>query len=209
MRPCRRIIDMPIIFEAWYQEGLQWMKSMCIQNNPPLRILRDRAERRRHSALMLSSFLFFSIPVSDAAPPAAGINTNLLVRPGLTADRTAQWVRVEAVATGMAAQDLVEFMLISEKSGHDYEAFAVSRAQPSEVHRALEYIGIPAGTPVDPETFRFWPKGEPVHITCSWTPAETNRREHATDIQGPIRMEELILDTRTRQTLSSHVLYTF
>ena len=71
---------------------------------------------------------------------------------------------VEAEATGVAVGDIIEFFLISAASSHDYEALAMTRALPSDVGRALAYIGLPPGQAIEPNRNRFWPKGERVTI---------------------------------------------
>jgi len=89
-----------------------------------------------------------------------------LVLPGLLADRKAGQVRVWARATGLAGAEACEFLLIAPGSGKDYEALAVSYAKAEDVHRALEFIGMAAGEPVNFSTYHSWPKGERVKITA-------------------------------------------
>ncbi len=116
--------------------------------------------------------------------------------PFIMADRAAREVRVEARATGIAGGTLCEFFLIATNSGHDYEAIAVSLARPSDVHRALEFIGVPPGRPVDPKSLRFWPRGERVIAEFEWrdpaTPDAPTRR---------VRFEDTLVDTRTGEPL--------
>lgn len=112
-----------------------------------------------------------------------------MARPGLVADRIGRTVRIEAAATGVAPGTETEFFLIAPKSGHDYEAVAVSRAMPGDVHAALEFIGMTAGRPVHYDRFQFWPKGERV---VAWIETRDGRR---------MRLEDTILDTRANATL--------
>jgi hypothetical protein len=119
-------------------------------------------------------------------------DTNLLVRPGLLAHRTERWVRLWAEATALAGDTPIEFFLIAENSGHDYETVAVSFAQPSDVHAALEFIGVKPGHPVDADRLRFWPRGERVHLTFEWSAGNVPQRARA---------EELIVDKRTGRPL--------
>ncbi len=116
-----------------------------------------------------------------------------LVLPHLVADRAAKEVRIEARATGVQGHTQTEFFLIATNSGHDYEAIAVCMARPSDVHRALEFIGLQPGRPVDPEAIRLWPRGPRVWCEIEWKlPTGGVRR---------VRIEETVLDTRTGQPL--------
>lgn len=101
-----------------------------------------------------------------------GDNPDYMVEPGLLADRRNRQVRFQAEATGVEPGNALEFALISEHSGHDYEAVAVALVKPSVIHSALEFIGLPPGRPVDPAQLRFWPRGERVWVTCRWTEPE-------------------------------------
>lgn len=92
-------------------------------------------------------------------------NEDILLRPGLVADRKARTVVIDAEATGISPNEPVEFFIIGINSGHDYEAIAVTFACPGDVRQALEFIGLPPGRPVDFENLYFWPKGERVKIT--------------------------------------------
>ncbi len=118
---------------------------------------------------------------------------HMLVRRGLLADRKKHQVEIFAEASGLPPNDLVEFMVISETSGHDYEALAISHARPSDIHAALEFIGMEAGEPLNPPGYRYFPKGERVFITFIWTDDDGTRHER--------RAEELVLDDRTGTSL--------
>lgn len=127
---------------------------------------------------------------------AAEITATVWRAPFVIADRHRREVRVEARATGITGGTLCEFFLIATNSGHDYEAIAVSLARPSDVHRALEFIGISPGRPVNAKELRFWPRGERVIAELEWVdPAAPD---------GPprrVRLEETLVDTRTGQPL--------
>lgn len=116
-------------------------------------------------------------------------SADMLVLPGLLADRRRQRVEVMAESTGLASNSIVEFILISETSQHGYEALGVSSAKPSDIHKALEFIGMQAGAPYDPRQLRMWPKGERVIVSLVPAGAESNA--------APLRIERLILDNRT------------
>lgn len=117
-----------------------------------------------------------------------------LVLPGLVADRQSKTVRISAESLGLdKSGSPPEFFLISQKSGHDYEALAVSFAKPSDVHKALVFIGMRRGRPVDPGSLRFWPKGERVIVTFACT--------NESRALSPTRVEELLIDSRTGKNL--------
>lgn len=117
---------------------------------------------------------------------------NKLVLPGLIADRGRQRVDILAESTGLASNRIVEFLLISQASRHGYEAIAVSFAKPSDIHQALVFIGMQPGEPYNPQQTRVWPKGERVLMSCVAGAGATST---------PVRVEKLVLDTRTGQAL--------
>lgn len=123
-------------------------------------------------------------------------NTNIMLRPGLIADRLHRTVRITAETIRLDAGKPVEFPLISEDSGKDYEALAISFALPSDVHAALEFIGIPPGKPVNPYASRFWPRGEPVNITFIY-----DEPAGSSNITRTVPAAQLIADTRTRKPI--------
>ena len=114
-------------------------------------------------------------------------------RRGVRADRVAQSVEVLAESTGLTSEAPVEFILIGPTSGHDYEALAVSYARPSDIHRALEFIGMDPGAPFNPPGRRFFPKGERVWVSVTWTGPDGQAH------QWPA--EALIRDGRTGEAL--------
>lgn len=123
-------------------------------------------------------------------------NTNIFLRPGLLADRLRHTVTIDAETIRLDLNAPVEFPLISADSGKDYEALAVSFASPSDIHAALEFIGIPAGKTVSPGASRFWSRGEPVNMLLTYQePAGTS------NIARTVPATQLIVDTRTRKPL--------
>jgi hypothetical protein len=100
---------------------------------------------------------------------------DVLVLPGLIANRKEQRVRIMAEATGLTEGTTLDFLLIGPGSGRGYEALAWSHARPSDVHKALEFIGVRPGQPFSPARLRFWSKGERVRLTI-----------------GPLEADELI-----------------
>jgi hypothetical protein len=93
-------------------------------------------------------------------------------RKGVTADPEKREVRIRARATGISAKSAVEFLLIGAKSGHEYEAIAISEAPPSDVHAAMEFIGLRPGQPIRPAEFRFWPRGPRVMTRIRYQPPD-------------------------------------
>ncbi len=120
-----------------------------------------------------------------------GESPTVLLRPGLLADREGRRVMFCAEATGLQAGEPVEFALIAMDSGHDYEALAVSFARPSDVHEALEFIGLSAGRPAQPGRLRFWPKGERVAMRFAWAVVADG---HTNEIN--VSAEELLWDKK-------------
>jgi len=132
----------------------------------------------------------------DAANKAASSgNTNRMVRPGLLADRQQRTVRITAETIRLDLNKPAEFPLISENSGKDYEALAVSFAAPSDVHAALVFIGLTPGKGVDASATRFWPRGDRVRVTLEY--------ETGSGTGGAVTasVSRLVLDTRSGKPL--------
>ena len=117
---------------------------------------------------------------------------DMLVLPGLLADRKAKHVRIWGKMIGLPHADPIEFFAIPPDSGKDYEALAIGYVRPSDVHKALEFVGVKPGRPVDYMKDRYWPKGERVLMTYEWEEKGKPRKARA---------EELIIDTRTNRHL--------
>jgi len=120
-------------------------------------------------------------------------NNDMLVLPGLLADRKAKRISLFAEATGLSKGSPIEFFLIGEYSGHAYESLSVSFARPGDVQKAFEFIGMSAGRASDLRKCLFWPKGERVITTFSSLDSKIPLKS--------IRVEKLILDSRTKKTL--------
>ncbi len=120
-------------------------------------------------------------------------DTAVWVAPGVIARREPPQVEIWAEATGLTENEPVEFILIAPKSGHNYEAIAVAHALPSDIHEALEFIGLPAGAPFNPVARRFFPRGERVWVSLQWTDAD--------DQEHQWRAEDLIRDGRADAAL--------
>lgn len=87
-------------------------------------------------------------------------------RPGLRAERGAEGApgRVEftARATDIATNAIVEFLVISEESAHDYEALFVSKSSATDLDAALRFVGMLPGRAAYAQPLSFWPRGERV-----------------------------------------------
>ena len=86
---------------------------------------------------------------------------------GVLADREKGTVEVDAFTTGTQTNSICEFYLITLNSGHDYEAVFQTFAFASDVAKAFEFLGVPAGRPVAYPKMRFWSAGERVAATAS------------------------------------------
>jgi len=118
-------------------------------------------------------------------------NDNFLALPGLLADKKEQKVTVLAESTDIGNGDVIEFFIIGQGSGHEYESLAVSFATPGDLKKALEFIGMTPGHCVSFRDNRFWPKGERARITVSLHSNTTKR----------VPMQQCILDDRTGDPL--------
>lgn len=125
-----------------------------------------------------------------------------LVLPGLLADRKTKSVRVWAEAVGLDGEKPVEFFLIPDSSGKDYEALAVTYALPSDIHKAMEFIGMKPGRPVNFEKLEFWPKGERVAMWVDWQEPPPADKKNASPASKRARIEDLIFDKRTKKPLA-------
>jgi hypothetical protein len=119
-------------------------------------------------------------------------NDAVLVCRGVVADRAARRVVIHGEATGLQGGDTAEFWLIGPGSGHGYEALALSYAAASDVHAALEFIGMKPGRPFDASALCFWPKGE--RVMMSFRPAGNTNA-------APVRAESLIYDKRSSRPM--------
>jgi hypothetical protein len=128
-------------------------------------------------------------------------NPDYLVLPGLLASKKEKQVRLDGRATALGAGDAVEFFLIPADSGKDYESLTIAFVKPSDVHRALEFIGLKPGRSVNYNNNQYWPKGERVLVTIEWTPPHGDDLDRGKSPNKKIRAEELILDTRTKKPL--------
>jgi len=101
---------------------------------------------------------------------AVSENENFWSAPYVLADIENGEVWVWGQHTGMGRSEPLEFFVISEMSGHDYESLMVSFAIPSNIHQALLRIGAKPGGSVSAKSHRFWPRGSRIVAEVMWIP---------------------------------------
>lgn len=104
-------------------------------------------------------------------------NEDMMVRNGLVANRATKELRILSVATGNDGDLPLEYVLVGE-NGKAYESLAATLAKASDIHEAMEFIGMKAGHPIRPDVFQLWSKGDQVDITVSWMEKGTTKREY-------------------------------
>ena len=130
----------------------------------------------------------------------AGNAENVLEYPGVIANRTNKTVVVDAVATGLTTGEAAEFILINSKSGHDYEALAVTKALPSHIREALIFIGIQPGNAVKHYSAQFLPRGELVEVRIDLPPEENEDEQ----VDHDIGLGDLLFNNSTDSTLQTN-----
>ena len=120
-------------------------------------------------------------------------DADVLVLPGVVANRKTRRIEIAAEATGLAEKDIVEFLLIDQTSEKGYESLVWSFAKPSDVHKALMFIGMKPGRPFNPAKLRFWPKGERVLLSVA--------AQGQPDTDRPLPIENLVMDSNSEETL--------
>jgi len=125
-------------------------------------------------------------------------NPDVLVLPGVLANRRDRWVRVAAETTGLEKGSPVEFILIAQNSSKAYESAAVAFALPHHVQEALEFLGVPPGRPaaVGITSLPTWSKGERIIVEI-----ERGGTDSATGEPGRFRAESLVVNTREGGTM--------
>ena len=104
-------------------------------------------------------------------------------------DAAAQY-SFKARTTGVEPGDTAEFFIITENSGHDYEALFISETPAKDIRAAVLKMGLPEGEGVDYEKFKFHPKGERVHMSVKFPGAEKDAA-----------LDSLVMDSRTGEPL--------
>ena len=106
----------------------------------------------------------------DLVAAAVKDNPDFWTAPFVLADIKNGQVTVWGQHTGMAVGEPLEFFVIAENSGHDYESMMMAFAKPSDLHQALEKIGAKPGGSVSPDIHRFWPRGSRMVAEIEWQP---------------------------------------
>jgi len=99
------------------------------------------------------------------ASQEAKTSVTFRVWPGVVADTVRREVRLLVEAVGHNENSTMEFLIVGPQSNRAYESATVSVANPSDIVRALESIGVPRGNGIDGRLYRFWPYGERVSGT--------------------------------------------
>ncbi len=101
----------------------------------------------------------------NVAQRQAASSGNVKAWPGVASDLSKREVRLLAEAVGHRAGITTEFLLVGPMSDRAYESAAVTVAQPGDIVRALESLGLQRGGGIGSRAFRFWPYGEHVSVT--------------------------------------------
>ena len=120
-----------------------------------------------------------------------------LVLPGLLADRVARRVELSGVFNELDDHASVEFLIIGEDSENDYESLVRGFVKPSDVKKALAFIGMEPGRAYDPSTFSFWPRGERLGIQFEWSRVE----EDGSVVPRSEAAEKLVYNSKEKKTL--------
>jgi hypothetical protein len=112
-----------------------------------------------------------------------GDKDHIMIAPGLIADKHKREVRIVVENNGLGKKDPAEYMIIGEKSEHDYEAVATALCTPAALNEALMFIGMKPGRATDYKNLHMWPRGDRVILHYEWDDTAegktTRRRERA------------------------------
>lgn len=126
-----------------------------------------------------------------AQKKSLGERDDVLIRPGMVADRAKREVRFTAVGCGLSQGSPAEFFLVGAE-GKDYESVLATPVLAAHLREGLEFIGMKAGLPFDPSVNRYWAKGERVMVNVEWQDgAETFR----------VPLEQMVLSARNEGAL--------
>ena len=96
------------------------------------------------------------------------VSATCKVWPGVAADLQKREVRLLAESVGHTNGITAEFLLVGPLSDRAYESAAVTVAQPGDIVRAVESLGLMRGGGIGSRPFRFWPCGE--RMTATFRP---------------------------------------
>mgnify|MGYP001270409370 CR=1 FL=1 len=124
---------------------------------------------------------------------------------GVVVDKAAREVRFLAEATGLSANDTVEFIAVGPLSDRAYESFAMTVASPGDIAAAIESVGVPRGVPVNVAAASFWPQGERMSLVV---------RDLSSPAASELGLDNLVTDAQAEEesaadkTLSLGLVYT-
>lgn len=88
------------------------------------------------------------------------VGDNFFIKEGVLANKETREVEIPILYTGLTADDIIEFLVITANSGQDYEALFIAHATATDICEAIEFVGVKKGRSVDYPSNIFWPKGE-------------------------------------------------
>ena len=113
-----------------------------------------------------------AIEAFDALSEAVKGSERYWTAPFVLADLEQKEVYILGEHAGMVPGEPLEFFVISEMSGHEYESLMVSYALPSDINQAMLRIGLTPIGPVNSDEHRFWPRGDRVQARFLFTDAD-------------------------------------
>ncbi|MFA7172761.1 MAG: hypothetical protein WC340_05010 [Kiritimatiellia bacterium] len=117
-----------------------------------------------------------------------------MVLKGVVADKTKREVRLLAEAVGHSVGTTAEFLLVGPASDRAYEAAAVTVADPADIVKAMELIGVQRGRCVDGYQFRFWAYGERCQIYLRRLDVEGAKEHLISSLLADSQPEDSLLD---------------
>lgn len=145
--------------------------------------------------LVLWGVFAFCATAASADKGAGGEATSAPA--ALRVDKAARMITFTATATGLAAGEAAEFILVRKDSAKDYEAMALTTVPPSVIDAALRGLGMVPGRAggMSDDGIPLWPKGERVLVSyIKGTPEELPK-------EGWTPVEHLVVDEETGKPL--------
>lgn len=121
-------------------------------------------------------------------------NPDFLVQRGLLANKKHQYVDLLAYAGEIDVKSPLN-VILSGRDSSSTAAVAIAEVNVNDLQRALEFIGLSAGHPIDVEQLLYWPKGNRVTISVSWDAVGDGRFDQV------VNAEQLVIDTQWESTL--------
>lgn len=141
----------------------------------------------------------------------ANSNEDVKHYPHIIADRASGNVVIEAQTSEVGTGEPIEFVLINKRSGHDYEALAITNATAADIRAALEFIGLEPGRTTSYNQMRFWPRGARVEVFFEWLiegedGADESRKLPAREILKDVRKPDQRFPSDAFVFTGSHLL---